>query len=282
MVAREVMCMQPTKLGIVGKGGVGKTTAAGLLARTYAAQGRRVVAVDTDSNPNLGQALGLSLEQTEAVAPLPRNLISGALGPTPEQLLVTYGTVTPSGATLLSAMKVAEAGAGCSCGGHATVRGLLGDTLGSVDVTVVDMEAGLEHLSRSGGTLAYADLLLAVCDPSLKSVTAAGRTATLARELGISHLLVLGNKARGADDVDFLSSAVADIGLDLVGVLPESPEVAAADRVDAAGLVPVSGEVQQVLDDVVHAIDRALDGSTPWGALTVAGTAGASAVAGGD
>ncbi|MEP7020474.1 MAG: AAA family ATPase, partial [Pseudonocardiales bacterium] len=59
------------KLGVVGKGGVGKTTVSGLLARTYAARGKRVVAIDTDSNPNLGLALGLSFAETEAVPVLP-------------------------------------------------------------------------------------------------------------------------------------------------------------------------------------------------------------------
>ena len=42
------------------------------------------------------------------------------------------------------------------------------------DVTLVDMEAGLEHLSRSGGTLAYADVLLVVMEPSRKSILTAG------------------------------------------------------------------------------------------------------------
>jgi len=49
------------KVGVVGKGGVGKTTVSGLLARAYAEQGLRVVAIDTDSNPNLGLSLGLTL-----------------------------------------------------------------------------------------------------------------------------------------------------------------------------------------------------------------------------
>ncbi len=48
------------KLGVVGKGGVGKTTVSGLLARAYADRWSRVVAIDTDSNPNLGLSLGLT------------------------------------------------------------------------------------------------------------------------------------------------------------------------------------------------------------------------------
>ncbi|MBW3650879.1 MAG: AAA family ATPase, partial [Actinobacteria bacterium] len=41
------------KLGIVGKGGVGKTTLSALISQMYAERGKRVLAIDTDSNPNL-------------------------------------------------------------------------------------------------------------------------------------------------------------------------------------------------------------------------------------
>jgi CO dehydrogenase maturation factor len=251
--------MRPMKLGIVGKGGVGKTTVSGLLARSYAARGRRVVAVDTDSNPNLGLSLGLTQEQTEAVPPLPRNVMRGGAGAEDaRELLAAYGRVTPAGPTLLSAIKVAEAGAGCTCGGHATVRGLLAETLTDVDVTLVDMEAGLEHLSRSGGTLAYADVLLAVCEPTRKSVMTAARTAALAAELAIPHVLAVGNKARGPQDVEFFSSALVAAGLPLVGVLPHDADVSAADMAGTAGLVPVSDAVREALDEVVAAVADAV------------------------
>jgi CO dehydrogenase maturation factor len=55
------------------------------------------VAVDTDSNPNLGMSLGLD-EPTAAEAPLvPRELAIGTGGDTtPAQLLADYGVATPS------------------------------------------------------------------------------------------------------------------------------------------------------------------------------------------
>lgn len=244
------------KLGVVGKGGVGKTTVAGLLARAYSARGRRVVAIDTDSNPNLGLTLGLSLADTEAVPVLPRSVLVGANGgPSAEALLHTYGRPTPAGPTLLSAIRVAEAGAGCTCGGHATVRSLLAEALDGVDVTLVDMEAGLEHLSRSGGTLAYADLLLVVCEPTRKSVLTAGRTATLAAELGIGHVLAVGNKVRTSEDTDFLRVALTAEGIDLAAVLPYDPQIAADDRAGAVGLTPPAATLAGGMDRVVEAVD---------------------------
>ncbi|SDY56703.1 CO dehydrogenase maturation factor [Modestobacter sp. DSM 44400] len=244
------------KLGIVGKGGVGKTTVAGLLAREYAVRGRRVVAIDTDSNPNLGLSLGLSLAETEAVPVLPRAAVVGPGGTAAAaDLIAEYGRPTPAGPTLLSAIKVAAAGAGCTCSGHATVRSLLADALEDVDVTLVDMEAGLEHLSRSGGTLAHADVLLMVCEPTRKSVLTAARTAALATELGIPDVVAVGNKARTAEDVAFFRDALSAEGIELAGVLPYDAEVAAADRAGAVGLQVVAPEVQRALGEVLDALD---------------------------
>lgn len=248
------------KLGVVGKGGVGKTTLSALLATAYAARGRRVVAIDTDSNPNLGVSLGLSLDATEAVPVLPRSLIVGAGGDvTADELVARYGRDTPAGVTLLSAIRVTEAGAGCTCAGHATVRSLLGDVLAeAADVALVDMEAGLEHLSRSGGTLAYADVLLVVMEPSRKSVITAARTLALAEELGIPRTYGLGNKARLPQDAEFFAAACAEHGVPLVGVVPFDDAVVAADRAGTGAGPHLRPDVHAALDDVISVLDGAL------------------------
>ncbi len=249
------------KLGVVGKGGVGKTTVAGLLARAWAERGRTVVAIDTDSNPNLGLSLGLSLAETEAVPVLPRSaVVGGGGGLAAADLLQQYGRRTPAGPTLLSAIKVAQAGAGCTCGGHATVRSLLADALTDVDLTLVDMEAGLEHLSRSGGTLAHADLLLVVCEPTRKSVVTAVRTAALAADLGIPQVLAVGNKLRGAEDHDYLRAALTQEGLAIAGMLPYEEDVARADRAGTVGTASPSPALQAALQRVLDAVNAAGSG----------------------
>lgn len=248
--------MSPITVGVVGKGGVGKTTLAGLIARAYAERGNRVLAIDTDSNPNLGLSLGLSLAETEAMPVLPRSVLVGSGGAfTAEGLVAEYGRSTPAGPTLLSAIRVKEAGAGCTCGGHATVRGMLADALTTADVTLVDMEAGLEHLSRSGGTLAYADVLAVVCEPTRKSVITAVRTRDLAAELGIPHVVAVGNKSRSREDVDFFESAFAASGPALASVVPYDASVALADRDNTGGLneavpAPVSSAIEALLDEI--------------------------------
>ncbi len=251
--------MRAVTVGVVGKGGVGKTTFTGLIARAYVNRGARVVAIDTDSNPNLGMSLGLSLDETEAIPVLPRAVLVGDGGTTTaDRLVAEYGRVTPAGPTLLSAIRVTEAGAGCTCGGHATVRGLLGDALADVDVTLVDMEAGLEHLSRSGGTLAYADVLLVVCEPTRKSVLTATRTASLADELGIPAVLAVGNKARSDADLEFFESAFATSSLVLAATVPYDAKLAEADRAGSVALAAVPASVMAAVDEVVEAVDAAL------------------------
>ncbi|MGH4022677.1 MAG: AAA family ATPase [Pseudonocardiaceae bacterium] len=246
------------KLGVVGKGGVGKTTISALLARAYAQRGRRVVAIDTDSNPNLGVSLGLTLAATEAVPVLPRSLLVGTGGDvTADELIARYGRVTPEDVTLLSAIRVTQAGAGCTCSGHATVRSLLGEVLADqAEVTLVDMEAGLEHLSRSGGTLAHADVLLVVMEPSRKSVITAARTLLLAEELGIPRTFGLGNKAHLPEDADFFAAVCTEHGVPLIGVVPYDGGVVDADR---AGTGPGSGvgeTAREELDRVISVLEE--------------------------
>lgn len=238
------------KLGIVGKGGVGKTTVSALVARGFESAGRRVIAVDTDSNPNLGMSLGLTLAETEAIPVIPRNLAVGTGTLDTDELLSEYGRTTPSGVRLLSAMRVDQAGAGCTCGSHAAVRSLLGRTIEDhAEVAIVDMEAGLEHLSRSGGTLAHADILLVVMEPSRKSVVTAARTQALADELGIPHTYGLGNKARLPADAKFFADSCAEHGVELCGVIPYEPAIVDADRVGGA-----VGELTRPVRDAIDAL----------------------------
>lgn len=255
------------KLGVVGKGGVGKTTSSALIAQAYAARGARVIAIDTDSNPNLGMSLGLSWDDMEAVPVLPRGLIVGTDGDmTSQEVIDKYGRETPAGPILLSAIRVVEAGAGCTCSGHASVRNFLGEVLAEqADVTLVDMEAGLEHLSRSGGTLAYADVLLVIMEPSRKSVITAARTIALAEELGIPRVYGVGNKARLPDDAEFFAEIAAEYNVPLAGVIPMDSGVTDADREGAAVTTNPPEAVRVALDQVIDFITQAPADVAPVG-----------------
>ena len=90
------------KIGVVGKGGVGKTTISGILARALAQPGRAVIALDCDTNPNLGIALGLTVEDTDRLAAIRQALDEGKVehAPAPKDLLERFGANGPDGIRL--------------------------------------------------------------------------------------------------------------------------------------------------------------------------------------
>jgi CO dehydrogenase maturation factor len=63
------------KVAVSGKGGSGKTTVAGTLARLVGRSGTPVIAIDADTNPNLGLTLGLRLDALDRIQPLPHGLM---------------------------------------------------------------------------------------------------------------------------------------------------------------------------------------------------------------
>jgi CO dehydrogenase maturation factor len=142
------------------------------------------------------------------------------------------------------------------------VRSILGAAIEEeADVTLVDMEAGLEHLSRSGGTLAYADVLLVIMEPSRKSILTAGRTIVLANELGITRVYGVGNKAELPDDVEFFETVSAEYDVPLAGIVPTDPDVVEADR-SGIPLPPGKGEpVRRAVDGVIAFVEDALVGT---------------------
>ena len=136
------------------------------------------------------------------------------------------------------------------------MRGLLAEILSAeADVTVVDMEAGLEHLSRSGGTLRHVDHLLLVVEPYAKAIETARRGVALARGLGIARVSVLASKVREPDELALVERLCADEGVALAGVVPYDDAVRLADRdglppLDAAPDSPTVRALEALAADI--------------------------------
>ncbi len=110
------------RIAIAGKGGTGKTTIAGTLARVLARRGHSVIAVDADTNPNLATVLGVPAERAQDMLSLPRNLMERRTfedGTTrvvftapPDEVLEKYGLLAPDNVRLVVMGKVNHGGAG--------------------------------------------------------------------------------------------------------------------------------------------------------------------------
>ena len=105
------------KLAIAGKGGSGKTSISGTMARSLARGGRKVLAIDGDSNPNLALTLGLPPEAMSGMPTLTHDLLRRTpegtqLAATLEEICDSHSLETPDGVTLIVMANPQHAGTG--------------------------------------------------------------------------------------------------------------------------------------------------------------------------
>lgn len=103
------------KLAVVGKGGSGKTTTSAVIARTLARQGRSVVALDCDTNANLGISLGVGDEETARLVSLRQSLDEGdeEHAPSWSDILDRFGSDAPDGVRLAVVHQIENPEPGC-------------------------------------------------------------------------------------------------------------------------------------------------------------------------
>lgn len=233
------------KLAVSGKGGVGKTTIAGTLARILSLKGFEVLAIDADPNANLAPTLGIPLDQAEKIIPVAENaaLIQEKTGVKPESyggvfrlsfqvddIVDRFGVPTPCGVNLLVMGVVRSAGQGCMCPANALVRALLRHLLiRRNEVVVIDMEAGTEHLGRR--TAEYVDVMLVVADANLKSLETAKNIYNLSREMGVKQAFIVGNKVLDSLEEGVIKEYCNDNHLPLLDLIPHDEEIRKSDVV---------------------------------------------------
>jgi CO dehydrogenase maturation factor len=142
------------------------------------------------------------------------------------------------------------------------VRSLVGEIVNSSGgVTVMDMEASIEHLSR--GTLRHVDALLVVLEPYYRSMETAGRIVPLARDLGIPRLYGVANKIRNQQDRDAVEAYCRNHGLELVAAVPFDENVTEADRTGRAVIdYDASSPIVQELTGVAERLAREISAAS--------------------
>ncbi len=111
------------------------------------------------------------------------------------------------------------------------MRGLLGELATGTNgetMTITDMEASIEHMSR--GTIRHVDAMIMVTEPYFRSLETVGRMAPLAKELGIGKVWAVANKVRSERDEEIIRSYCAEHGVELGAVVPWDEAIQEADR----------------------------------------------------
>lgn len=228
------------KVAVAGKGGVGKTVTAGVLANFFVEKNFKVLAIDADPSPNLALTLGIPLNQANKIVPISENAqlveqktstgIGGVYRLTfsVNDIVEEFSVRSPNGVNILVMGTIRSAGGGCMCPANAVLRELLRHLLVERDEAVVmDMEAGVEHMGR--GTAKHVDTMLIVTDTSLKSMETAKKIHKLAVEAGVQRIFIVGNKAASLGDTELIQQFAVDNKFHLLGVIPYDEQVLRAD-----------------------------------------------------
>ena len=243
------------KIAISGKGGVGKTTVAALLAKIFVDNGYSVLAVDADPDANLANALGFP--QPDGITPLSemKELIAERTGARPGQS-APFFTLNPKvddipekfaqkhdGIRLMVMGRIKRGGSGCYCPENALLQALVTHLLlRRNEVVILDMEAGIEHLGRA--TARAVDKLIVVVEPGRRSIETARTIDKLAQDIRLQNIAVVGNKVRGESDKEFLVSSLPDF--EFLGFIPYDQAMIDADIAN----VSISDASQQITKEV--------------------------------
>lgn len=219
-------------ISISGKGGTGKTTVAALLLKWLIQNTEKIsLVVDADPATNLPDVLGVELRRTvgQSSKELKDKIEAGTLSPTLSKKDVieanVFQTLVEEDRFDLLAMGRSE-GEGCYCFVNNMLTRILDTLTRNYEVAFLDMEAGLEHLSRR--TDRDVDSMIVVTDPSKMGLETARRIKEIVDEvhIDVKHIYLVGNRFT-PDLEELLQKTADDIGLEYGGIIPVDENVIA-------------------------------------------------------
>ncbi len=228
-------------IALAGKGGVGKTTIAGMIIKFLAnTQPSAVLAIDADPSSNLNMVLGLDLEWTVGdiregmLSKVKESLLAGGAamgsidGGITKRDYIDYevrSAIAEGDRVDLIAMGRSE-GPGCYCAVNHNLREVVDTISKNYRYVVIDNEAGMEHLSRR--TTRDVQHLIIVSDPTQRGIVAAERIAGFRHELDIriENTYLILNRLHG-EMPEPLQQRIGKMDIPLLGIVPADAELAA-------------------------------------------------------
>lgn len=216
-------------IAFAGKGGVGKSTISSQVIKRIAKKGL-VLAVDADPNSNLGEKLGIDVYGT--IGSVRNELVDDPemvpASVSKQEYITTKVMQTLSEGDNIDLLVMGRPeGKGCYCYVNDILKNCFLEMIPRYKVTVVDNEAGMEHISR--GVLPRADVLVFVSDPTITGVRTAARLSDLADEIGMQvdrRILVINNVPANYEGVPEPLRAEAErLGLKEVFAVPHDDAV---------------------------------------------------------
>ncbi len=250
------------KVAVSGKGGVGKTTFSASLIHALAKRGFNVYAVDADPDTSLGATLGLPLEELSVLRPIiemkeiveERSGGGGAffsLNPKVDDILDDF-VIKHGNIKFMRMGAVKQGGTACYCKENSFLYAVLNELLlDKKDAVIMDMSAGIEHLTR--GTSRGVDMIIIVTEPTRVSVQTAKVVQNLASELGVRRIKILANKIRTDKERDFIKSQFSEE--ELLGIVPFDEAVLENSMEEKSGLLGEFGVVPGI-DEVLEKVLR--------------------------
>jgi CO dehydrogenase maturation factor len=260
-----------TTIALAGKGGTGKTTAAGMIIK-YLVQNQpeSILAIDADPSANLNMVLGLELNWT--VGEIRENLlekvqssltaggaamgsVSGGMSKREYLDYEILSALSESNRFDLIAMGRSE-GPGCYCAVNHHLREIVDTISSNYGYVVIDNEAGMEHLSRR--TTRDVQHLFVISDPTQRGIVAAERIVEIKKELEINvenTYLILN---RLPDELpDPLAERIQQIDVPFLGSIPADTELMAFEfsgkpLIELGDDSPVYQAVKGMMDEALN------------------------------
>jgi len=248
----------PKVIAIAGKGGVGKTTFAGMLVRYIIEELKDgpVLAVDADPNSNLNELLGVAVKITigEARELMKMDVPSGMTKDVWFEYKVNEAVIEGKGFDLLVMGR--PEGPGCYCAANNLAKKSIDALKGNYANVVVDNEAGMEHISRL--VTQDIDHLYVISDAAPRGILTAKRILELTRglNLNIKNTHVVINRLHENKKQSLLNIAFHN-NLTLDGFI-RNDEVLAADDIEGEPIFKLEKE-SMALEDAYNIFKKTLD-----------------------